>query len=152
MNPEKELRLAYGMAIILFVVGVFCFAAFSAKPPSDSPLRIMHQTGAGKVLFSHTLHAEDYGASCGDCHHHAPDAKKVPKSCGACHDLPKDGSAPKACGKCHNPDSDYGDLPDVYETGGVMNNADAFHNQCGGCHEENGAGPEKASCSACHVM
>lgn len=152
MNSEKELKLAYGMAIVLFVVGVVSYAAFSAKPPTDSPIRIMHKASTGKVLFTHGVHAEDYGASCGDCHHHASEDENVPKSCKACHKLPEDGSAPEACGVCHTADSDVGALEDVYEPGSVLDSKDAFHKQCVDCHEENGSGPALKPCSACHVI
>ena len=148
MNPEKELKRARGMAVILFVVGVVCYAAFSA-PVRETPLRIMHQTKAGKVLFGHTTHAEDYGLSCADCHHHAADDEKTPKSCKKCHDLPEDGTAPASCVACHGPDGDYEMDISVDD---ITNKADAFHNQCAGCHETNGSGPAKKDCSSCHIM
>lgn len=148
MNPEKELKRAYGMAVILFVVGVICYAAFSAPSP-ETPLRIMHKTTAGKVLFGHADHADDYGIACEDCHHHAPDEETVPKSCKGCHVLPEDGTAPASCIDCHGEGTDYEMDISADE---ITNNADAFHNQCGGCHEENDAGPAKKDCSQCHIM
>jgi len=50
MDSKKELRIAYGLAVILLIVGVISYAAFSAKVPEE-PIRLMFQTAAGKVLF-----------------------------------------------------------------------------------------------------
>ena len=49
-NASKELKLAYGIAIVLLIVGVLSYTAFSAKAP-DEPLRIVF-TGAGGASCS----------------------------------------------------------------------------------------------------
>ena len=83
MSSKKELKLAYGMAIALFVVGAvsYAYTAFSAKPP-ELPVRIMYPSAAGKVLFDHKTHTADtgYGFSCYDCHHH-PEGRRVRLAC-----------------------------------------------------------------------
>ena len=53
MTSKKELQYAYRLAILFFVVGVFCYAAFPKKPP-DQPIRKMYASIAGNVLFDHS--------------------------------------------------------------------------------------------------
>jgi len=126
MISNKELQIAYGLAIILLVVGVLSYAAFPAKSP-DQPVRLMFKCVAGKVLFDHKTHTSEsgYGISCNDCH----------------HNLEEGEIKPQACGECHESESQDEDMP---------NRSDAFHSQCIDCHKEGGAGPEK--CASCHVM
>ena len=126
MISNKELQIAYGLAIILLVVGVLSYSAFSARVP-DQPVRLMFKCVAGKILFDHKTHTVEsgYGISCSDCH----------------HNLEEGETNPQACGECHEPESQDEDVP---------NRTDAFHAQCIDCHKEGGAGPEK--CALCHVM
>ncbi len=157
MTPKKELRLAYALAIILFVVGVlsYAIAAFSAKTP-DSPMRLMFKGVAGKVLFDHKTHTQDagYGISCGECHHHPgeeedsgenedPEEDEAAlRACGDCHNFSETEALPPACAECHEADE--------IEDSEVIKRVDAFHSQCINCHKENEAGPEE--CASCHVM
>ncbi|MCP4688237.1 MAG: cytochrome c3 family protein [Desulfobacterales bacterium] len=134
MVSEKDLKSAYIMAIVLFVVGVLCYAAFPAKSP-ENPVRLMLTNAAGNILFDHKMHTSDegYGLSCTDCHHDYEE---------------EEGSAPEACGECHEPE------PDEDDDTAAMKRKDAFHTQCIGCHEDIGAGPSTGSeaCAQCHVM
>jgi hypothetical protein len=118
MSSKSEQAFAFGLAAILLVVGVICYAAFSQETPEE-PVRLMFKTTAGKVLFDHKTHtAEDgYGLACDDCHHEEQDESS---SCSG--------------EDCHGPDSE-------------PTRADAVHTNCKGCHEEGGAGPvECAAC------
>ncbi|MEE4355529.1 MAG: cytochrome c3 family protein [Desulfococcaceae bacterium] len=143
MTSKKDLQLAYGIAVVLLIVGVLSYTAFSAKAP-EQPLRLMYPGAAGNVLFDHQGHVADYGLDCVTCHHHPsePEEGAPMPSCASCHDLPKDGSLPASCLECHG----EGDV----DLEGVPGNTDALHGQCIGCHEEGGSGP--AECAACHVM
>jgi hypothetical protein len=146
MAPKQELRMAYALAIILFVVGVLSYAitAFSAKTP-DSPMRLMFKGVAGKVLFDHKTHTKDsgYGISCDKCHHHPGEDEAAIRACGDCHSFTaKEDTLPRACAECHEADE--------IEDSEIKKRADAFHLQCINCHKENEAGPEK--CASCHVM
>ncbi|MEA3417527.1 MAG: cytochrome c3 family protein [Thermodesulfobacteriota bacterium] len=123
MTSQKELQLAYGLAIILFVVGVLSYAVCPAKVP-DKPVRLMFKCVAGKVLFDHKTHESGYGISCSYCH----------------HNLEEGETEAQACGECHEPESQDEYMP---------SRSDAFHTQCIGCHEAE-AGPAK--CELCHVM
>jgi hypothetical protein len=145
MTPNKELRLAYALAIILFIVGVlsYAIAAFSAKTP-DSPMRLMFKGVAGKVLFDHKTHTQEagYGISCGECHHHPGEDEAAFRACGDCHSFTeKEDTLPKACAECHEADE--------IEDSEIKKRVDAFHLQCINCHKENEAGPEK--CASCHI-
>jgi hypothetical protein len=131
MTSEQQMKLAYRLAIVLFIVGVLSYAAFSAPTP-DQPVRMIFKVAAGNVLFDHKAHSDISGiaASCGDCHHTLEESEY------------KDA---EACGKCHKPESDDEDVP---------RHSEAFHQQCIGCHVDFGAGPGDSSedCSLCHVL
>ena len=144
MTSKKELQLAYGLVIVLFVVGVLSYAAFSAKTP-DQPVRLMFKSVAGKVLFDHKTHTDDsgYGISCQDCHHHPEEDETDFMACGECHSLPPEGETlSMSCADCHEPDEIEGTE--------MIKKGDAFHSQCIDCHKANEAGPEE--CASCHVM
>jgi hypothetical protein len=142
MTSQKELKLAYGIAAVLLIVGVLSYSGFSKTP--EEPLRLVFTGAAGSVLFNHQVHVADYGLSCTDCHHHPPEPEEgaAMAACSACHVFPKDGSLPAACVACHAPD----------EVGleGIPAQTDALHGQCIGCHKEAGAGP--VECAACHGL
>ena len=129
MTSENELRLAYALAAVLLIVGIFSYAAFSTPPP-EYPVRIMFQNSGGKVLFDHRTHYSPggYGVSCGDCHHTLSEEEYADA---------------ESCSACHEESSDDEDMP---------GRKDSFHRQCGGCHEEFGAGPAAKDCSSCHVL
>ncbi|MBW1667124.1 MAG: cytochrome c3 family protein [Deltaproteobacteria bacterium] len=122
MDEKKQKKVAYTLLVILFVVGVVCYAAFPYRAPEE-PVRILFKSTAGNVLFDHKQHAseEGYGFACTDCH----------------HDLEEQGQKPTACTECHTAKS-------------KVTKEDAFHAQCRACHEEGGSGPVK--CSACHAL
>ena len=146
MSSKKDLQLAYGLAIVLFVVGVvsYAYTAFSAKPP-DEPVRIMFNSVAGKVLFSHKMHtvASGYGAACLDCHHHYEEDEESMRACGDCHQiLAEEGAVPESCLDCH-------EIEDIEDTE-ITKKGDAFHDQCINCHQDIEAGP--VECSECHVL
>jgi len=114
MEVKTQRVIAYFIAVVFFVVGIVCYAAFPERVP-DEPVRIMFESTAGGVLFSHKVHMSESGYSldCGVCHH-------------------EDEDDPGDCGQCHDGDSDIARV-------------DAFHMQCKGCHEEEDAGPVKCS-------
>ena len=133
------------MAIVLLVIGILSYTAFSAKPP-EQPVRIMFKVTAGKVLFTHKTHAAEsgYGLACSDCHHHPEDDDAALRACGDCHSQTEKTNAqePNICRECH----EEGEL----DSEEAPKRSDAFHEQCVGCHKENDAGPQE--CSECHVL
>ena len=126
MALKKEHRFAYVLAVVLLLVGVISYAAFSSKPP-ERPVRIMFKSIAGKVLFDHKTHTDEsgLGLACNDCHHM----------------LEEGDTEAQPCMECHEPQSEDEDVP---------KRSDAFHQQCIGCHQEFEAGPTE--CASCHVL
>ena len=115
MTSKGEQSLAFGLAAILLVVGVVCYAAFPQQTPEE-PVRLMFKTNAGKVLFDHKTHTDD--AECDDCHHeeqdesqscsgedcHGPDSDPkrgdaLHTNCKGCHE--DSGAGPVECAACH---------------------------------------------------
>ncbi len=125
MELKKEKTVAYYIAIILFLVGVICYAAFGQKPPED-PIRIYFIGTAGNILFDMKEHTSEdgYTIDCTDCHHE--------------WDEEEEGTKPEECGECHGEDED------------IIKLADAAHEQCIVCHEDSGGGP--IECSECHAL
>ncbi len=132
MVSKKNLKNAYIMAIVLFVVGFLCYAAFPAKPP-ENPVRLMMTSAAGNIVFNHKIHtsSDGYALSCTDCHHESEEGEEV-----------------QACGDCHEKE------PDEDDDTAPIKRSDAFHAQCAGCHEDFGAGPLNVDedCNKCHVL
>jgi len=129
MFSKKELKLAYGVAVCLLVIGAVSYAAFPLKTP-DEPWRLMFKVTAGNVPFDHKTHTSEfgYGLACEDCH----------------HELLDDDSEPaQPCGDCHDPEE--GDEE-------VLKRTESFHQQCAGCHEEYEAGPILEECALCHII
>ena len=144
MFSKKELKLAYGAAICLLLIGAICYAAFPLKAPEE-PLRLMYTAMAGNVLFNHQIHssANGYSLACFDCHHHPPGDESALMACGDCHSPPAEGeTVNQTCLDCH-------DESDVEDTE-MLNQEDAFHTQCIDCHKAVGAGP--VDCNSCHVL
>jgi len=142
MTPRKELQLAYATAGITLLIGILCFAAYSAESPKE-PLRIMYRTVAGKVMFDHKTHfSEDsYSIACQDCHHHPSDGEDY-RTCASCHQGTEGESLPESCLECHDTD-------DIEGTE-MSKASDAAHSQCIDCHKDQDAGP--VDCQECHVL
>lgn len=145
MTSERDLKLVYSVAVILFIVGLFCYAAFPSTPPDD-PIRIQYRSATGSVLFQHSKHAADYGVSCLDCHHHFIDDPDDAIACSECHlkNPEEDAPPPERCLDCHGADE--------IEDSEIPAKTDAFHKQCTACHSGIGAGPEEKDCSECHAQ
>jgi hypothetical protein len=144
MFTKNELKLAYGVAVVLLVVGVLSYTAFPAKKGQE-PLRLMFTATAGKVLFDHHTHTSEtgIGVSCYECHHHPAEDESALRACGDCHSpQPADNTANQVCLDCH----DASEIEDAE----VVARGDAFHTQCIDCHTQFEAGP--VDCAACHVM
>jgi hypothetical protein len=142
MSSKKERDLAIGLAVVLLIVGVMSYGAFSAKKP-DEPVRVFYSTLGGKVVFDHKIHADDYGISCNDCHHHPEEDESAIRSCGDCHLKESDMPLAQSCLECHDMDE--------IESTEMLKQSDAFHQQCADCHEQNDAGPRGQDCSLCHL-
>ena len=180
MAPQKELKLAYILAIILLVVGVISYAAAPAKTP-DEPVRMMFKVVAGNVLFDHKTHTSELGTAlaCIDCHHHyedeeseilegeesEPAEREEPAPAEEAEPALVTGDNPiyRPCGACHLPVIEDQPLPqaclechepDEIEETEMPKRSDAFHLRCDECHKDSGIGPEKDEerCTWCHFM
>ena len=79
------------------------------------------------AVFPHTLHADDAGIDCLECHHIYENGDNV-----------WDDSSESECAECHKLEADGKTLP-------LMK---AFHENCKGCHEKENKGP--LTCGECH--
>ena len=109
MFSKKELKLAYGMAVCLLLIGVISYAAFPLKAPEE-PLRLMYTVAAGNVLFDHKIldGESDIAQACGECHDPEEGDEEVPKrgdafhqQCAGCHEDYEAGPVEKECTLCH---------------------------------------------------
>jgi hypothetical protein len=134
-------QILFGVAIVLATM--FVAAGIYAATAPD--VIQMNNPGYKKhtkaiVALSHAKHVNDYGVTCGECHH--DDAGK-PLAL-------KDGDPVQGCGECH---SEFGKLDKKDKK---MKKSDkikkyhkeALHANCQGCHKEQKKGPTK--CAECH--
>ncbi len=122
MNRNKERLLSLGLMAALLLVGAISYAAYSPGEPKRVLLDFAG--GAGKVMFEHEEHADDYDLECIECHHTAEEEAVDVQKCGACH------------------------LAKMPEESEVPARKDSFHLQCIGCHEDTGLEQE---CDECHT-
>ncbi|MEF2145405.1 MAG: cytochrome c3 family protein [Desulfovibrionaceae bacterium] len=150
---------------ILIVTGALLLAALAgpllSAPAEQPPARVLFDNTGGRVIFAHTVHVDDYGLECGECHHDEGDpAKPVP--CGACHpasfdeswkhDHPSFFPNKDMCLRCHDSDPSGGVTPDNRpDTDWLPVRADAFHGQCMGCHDSMGGPTGEQECKSCHA-
>ncbi|MEW5736192.1 MAG: cytochrome c3 family protein [Thermodesulfobacteriota bacterium] len=170
MDDKKERLLAFGLLVVLLVVGIAAYGSFPIRAP-EVPTRMYLVNNGGNLLFSHEAHVKDYGAeSCDTCHHTGDMNPAEAVSCANCHDesydeMPKDDFDHKAhysedgygqsCTDCHTESFPEGkgpkDCTSCHKPGEdrwAPNKMAAFHDQCIKCHEDQGAGPVK--CAECH--
>lgn len=135
-------------------------------PTADAaaPARVVLDNSGGRVIFTHAVHADDYGYECADCHHDGvEDENATPISCGSCHPKSFDEEYAKNhqkmfpseeyCLRCHDEDPASGVTEDTRPDKDMMlTRADAFHGQCMDCHKAEDAGPyDEDSCYTCHA-
>lgn len=169
MDVKKERLLAYGLLVVLLLVGIAAYASFPIKAPKV-PDRLYMQSNGGNLLFSHGKHEKDYGATCDGCHHTGDLNPTQAVSCADCHDesydeMPLEDFDHKAhysedeyaqsCTDCHTESYPEGEGPKdctgCHKSGEdrwAPNKMSAFHDQCIKCHEDEGAGPTQ--CGQCH--
>ncbi|MFP3998429.1 MAG: cytochrome c3 family protein [Desulfobacterales bacterium] len=178
MSEKKELKFAYGIALVCLVAGIISYSLIQAGSPEE-PVRVFYETTGENVLFDHITHSEGYGLECMDCHHKIAwedeDNGDMGISCGSCHE--KDGSYEQALGEegifdhdvhaeqyglsckdCHHMyDEDSGASPQHCnachaDTGDeyMPGLTDSYHQQCIGCHVDFGTGPTTENCNDCH--
>lgn len=151
------------ITLILAVLAGAAVAGFLAPTVAQEvPAREILDNKGGRVIFTHQVHAEDYGFECSDCHHDDI-GQETPISCGSCHprafdetfrtEHQKAFSTEDACLRCHDdvpeePTLAEEDRPSIED---IPLRTDAFHRQCMDCHEENGGPYGSESCYQCHA-
>ncbi len=122
---DKKFYPVTALVLILSVTAAVGYVAPSPAP--GTPVRILLENKAGKVIFDHKIHAENYGLDCATCHHQR--SLLSPTEIIRCSD-------------CHN-DNTAGDK--------MPGRTDAFHGQCMGCHEQMSGPWGKDACNQCHL-
>ncbi|MBF0225474.1 MAG: hypothetical protein HQK76_08480 [Desulfobacterales bacterium] len=136
MNQNREVKFAVGLAVILLLVGVACYAAFPLKKP-DEPVRLAMKCLAGKVLFDHKGHTKD--SSCNECHHHPSDDDTMRK-CSECHGKQEPKVVSAICLECHNPNENHHPKDET----------DPEARACKTCHQSEEEGVLPTVCADCH--
>jgi hypothetical protein len=152
INKKNLLIMAVIGCTALFLAAGLAIAAAPDVIPMETAAYKKHTKGI--IQFTHTKHATDYGAKCGDCHHDK-DGKPL-------NDLTADSPVQK-CVACHaetgKMDKDDKKLSDIEKT--KKYHKEALHENCSGCHKESNkakglkkndpkAAPEKSNCKGCH--
>lgn len=128
---------------------------------NGAPARVLLDNTGGRVVFTHLVHAQDYGLDCDECHHDGGDPDH-PVPCGACHPAafdeawaashPKQFANKELCLRCHDSDPSAGVTPEEKpDPSWIPVRADAFHSQCMDCHESLGGPAGDDSCKSCHA-
>lgn len=175
MSSEKQLNIAYVLALACLVIGIVCYA-FIHPVPADEPVRIHFKSVGGNVLFDHQAHVETYEIDCAACHH-ASNSEETAlfTSCTSCHQAQEGPlsfgenglfdhdmhiDADLDCVSCHHDyseDSEEEPRPcrECHTKTGdgesELSAREVFHLQCISCHEENDITPGGTDCSQCHV-
>lgn len=151
MNKKLiTLLLAAGMAVVFFATGLQAGTAVDDVITMDYAKYDKRKKAPPKfefVKFTHKKHAEDYGISCGTCHH---DENAEPLELKMGDDVDK-------CSACHNIMAKSKEDKD-----NIMVLENAMHDNCIACHKEFNMkkdptdkkgmkGPAPASCGKCHV-
>ena len=148
MNKKMiMLLLAAGCAALFAVTGIQAGTEVEDTFQIETPGYETRKKGPPQfkpVTFTHKKHAEDYGISCGECHH---DENGEPLEL-------KMGDDVHPCYECHN----------IFEKTkenrrDIMVHENAMHGNCRDCHKEvnieagdpkGRKGPAPTSCTQCH--
>jgi hypothetical protein len=163
---QKRYYPITAITVILAIVAVIGYASPESQP--DFPKRILFDNKGGKIVFSHSGHADEYMIPCSDCHHADENPEQEALPCGKCHQ-PSFGQSfvdthvnwemsDEYCMSCHHEGFDGQDsIPcsechfDEKIADLVPPRMDAFHDQCMGCHEMMGGPYGQDQCNECHI-
>lgn len=160
---NKHLITVLSVTGALFVASVVGYVL--PKRAESNPARVLMDNTGGRVVFSHMVHAEDYGLECTECHHDSDGGmaeNERPESCSVCHPASYDGrwvawhqtqfKDKRKCLRCHVKDPSGGVSPEERpDLGTLPTQTEAFHEQCMGCHEDMGGPAGENTCKACHA-
>ena len=140
------------------VAAVLLIAAGVASPaPVDLPAdgAIVYPSAVGEVTFPHSLHADELGFECVECHHETAAAElRTPHEeyfeelwveCARCHRQAAPAAVPQSCGECHH-------ASPTTTADETLSAKVVVHRSCWNCHEV-GTGEEASrGCSFCHSV
>jgi hypothetical protein len=123
-----------------------------APPPSGE---IVSPSAIGEVRFPHSLHAEELGFDCSDCHHETAASRlRMPHEeyfedfwidCRTCHVESDSPVAPQSCAGCHH-------ASPVSTADETLSAKVVVHRKCWECHDS-GTGEEASQgCGFCHAV
>lgn len=163
---KNNLKLSVLGILAVVSIGVYLVP----EKEEEVPTRVLLENLGGKVIFSHKMHAENYGIECADCHHESSDPAKSVLACGVCHgSIPtnaelaeiskdSDGKTPlgdmpyhdttlvtdqNACLTCHH-------LEYLQKEWGHDKHTEEFGLDCESCHHGTDIEPEPMNCNTCH--
>ncbi|MFZ5563682.1 MAG: cytochrome c3 family protein [Thermodesulfobacteriota bacterium] len=142
MGSQKEIKVAYGLAVVLLVVGIVCYAAGSPEKP-DEPVRKVYKNLGGDVVFDHTTHTQ-YADDCTVCHHHNETENFT--ACAQCHGTQEAKTVPAVCADCHPLSGDKYPSDDHHAF--LETEPDTW--TCKRCHSLAEGETVPASCGECH--
>lgn len=142
------------IAVTTAALAVIAAVGYLVPAKSEAvPYRTKFENGAGRVVFTHSKHAKDYGVECKKCHHENTPSGKPPMECGACHPKGfdkkyveghvKDFSDRESCAACHH--TEFKKLTWNHDKHQQHTGKD-----CQTCHHDPKIEPRPHKCSSCH--
>ena len=143
--PRGAVALAF-----LVAAGVAATAPAQEAPGGG----IVEPSVVGEVEFPHSLHADDLGFDCSECHHETVAAglrtphdeyfEDLWSECRKCHGEGAQPAAPQSCDACHH-------ASPTSTADETLSAKVVIHRSCWACHES-GTGEEASrSCGFCHA-
>lgn len=135
--------------VLLAAAGVAAAALAQLSPDGET----VAPSAVGEVEFPHSLHADEMGFDCSECHHETVAAglstphdeyfEDLWSECRKCHGEGPELAAPQSCDACHH--ASPATTADETLSAKVV-----IHRSCWACHES-GTGEEASrSCGFCH--
>lgn len=165
---KNNLKLTILIVLVVVSVGIYLIP----EKKEEVPTRVLLENIGGKVIFSHKMHAENYGFDCAVCHHESSNPAESVLACGVCHgtiptnaelaEIAKDGDGKtplgdmpyhdtnlvkdkNACLTCHH-------LEYLQKEWGHDRHAEEFGLDCESCHHaDKDIEPEPMNCNNCHA-
>lgn len=136
--------------VLVSLAGAVGLRDAGAAPPDE----IVSPSAVGEVRFPHSLHADELGFECSDCHHETDAARlEMPHpeyledfwiDCGSCHHEGTEPGAARSCGECHH-------ASPVSTADETLSAKVVIHRSCWGCHDSGTGAEASASCGFCHA-
>lgn len=156
MTARRDRRGSLAVARRITAAVLLLAAGAAAAPPVDlSPDgRIVYHSAVGEVTFPHSLHAEELGFECTECHHETAAAGlNTPHDeyfedfwikCAVCHRDSEAQVSPQSCRECHH-------ASPTSTADETLSAKVVIHRSCWSCHDS-GTGQEASrNCGFCHA-